>query len=92
MVPGMGQVEATQLISTIRLDHGHNLVLRLLNQHMQPDANVRANHVHQPKTSDQLVSGNHYAGVHEDKVQLNEGEDHVRAGRQAVHEGVAVLL
>lgn len=59
---------------------------------MEPYTNVGTNHVHEAKASDKLVSSDDDSGVHEDKVQLDEGEDHVGAGRQAVHEGVAVFF
>merc|ERR1719423_594683 len=56
------------------------VVLGLLHQSVEPDAEVRGDHVHEAEPGDGSVPRDGHPGVHEDEVHLDEGEDHPGGG------------
>lgn len=50
-VPGLGEVAVGNVLGGVGRHHDHDLVLRLLDQHVQPHANVGGDHVHQAEAS-----------------------------------------
>lgn len=58
-----------------------DFVLRLLHQHVQPLAQVRRHHVHQPEADGRLVRLRlEFVGVEEDELHLHDRENHPHGG------------
>lgn len=55
-------------------------MLRLLDEHVQPDAQVRGDHVHQAETGEVSMLDDQRLRVHENEVKLEEGEADVAGG------------
>lgn len=61
----------------------HNLVLRLLHQNVQPFAQIRRHHVHQPETRDHLVPRHlELLRVEEYELHLHDRQDNACGRRQ----------
>lgn len=61
-----------------------DLLETLQNQRAYPYAEIRRDHVHETETSDDFEAMNVQPGIHEDKVHLHKGEDHLQYGINAL--------
>ena len=66
---------------------GHDFMLRLLDQHVQPLAHVRRQHVHQTEAGDERVPGEPVVlPAHDDELHLDHAQQHPGGGQQGDQE------